>query len=324
MFPKSRLTDLIQRFPSSRVLVLGDIILDIYLECRALGIANEAPVPLLEVLQEKQSLGGAANVAHNLAKLGVATKLIGMVGEDAGAQDLSNLLAASGVAFLPLVTQRQTIRKTRVLSGSQYYLRIDEESPVPLEGDEQKQLLDRVEQALPGTQVVVISDYDKGLVTAESARELEALFQQHGVKVLADLKPKNAVHWQHLDVLTPNISEARAICSLLGADNGRSMDDSDLAKKLSQLLKCEIVLKRASKGLLVASRNQEVASYPALCQRPLSTSGAGDTVLAVLAASLACGSSLEEAAYLSSHAAAIAVSNEGTYAVSASELTEVC
>src|SRR5437867_6533773 len=111
---RDRCLELIQKFHNASVLVFGDIILDVYLDCEALGVANEAPVPLLEISQERHALGGAANVANNLARLGVQTQLIGSVGKDPAAEIVTALLRDAGVDFRPLVSGRPTIRKTRI------------------------------------------------------------------------------------------------------------------------------------------------------------------------------------------------------------------
>src|SRR5438309_501197 len=144
----ARSLELIEGFRNARVLVLGDVILDVYLDCEALGVANEAPVPLLEISQERHALGGAANVANNLARLGVQTQLIGSVGKDPAAEIVATLLRDAGVGFRPLVSGRSTIRKTRIQSGNHYYLRLDEEEASPLTDREVSSLLELVTKAL--------------------------------------------------------------------------------------------------------------------------------------------------------------------------------
>ena len=318
---RDRSIGLIQQFHKAKVLVLGDVILDVYLDCEALGVANEAPVPSLEISQQTQVLGGAANVANNLARLGVQTQLIGVVGKDAEAEIVTALLREGGVGFLPLVGDRPTIRKTRIQSGSHYYLRIDEEEASPLTHHDISPLLELVKKALNGASLVVVSDYDKGLVTAASAAALESLVMDRGLKVLADLKPHNAPYWRHLDLITPNLVEARALHALVCHGNSENLAEPELAISLSQALGCDVVLKLAERGMLVASRSGDrVANFPALCKSPPHVTGAGDTVLSALAAALATDATLGEAAYLASVAASLAVSHEVTYAVSSDEL----
>src|SRR5215471_10912861 len=131
MRPKQAI-ELIAKFPSTTVLVFGDVMLDSDVECLALGVANEAPIPLLEVVDETPRLGGAANVAMNLVRLGVRTHLIGAIGADQPAEIMKGLLAEAGICFHPIVSDRLTTRKSRIRSGSHYYLRIDEEETAAL------------------------------------------------------------------------------------------------------------------------------------------------------------------------------------------------
>lgn len=316
-----RSLELIRRFRNARVLVFGDVILDVYLDCEALGVANEAPVPLLEVSQQTQALGGAANVANNLARLGVQTQLIGTVGKDSEAETVTALLGDAGVEFCPLLTGRPTTRKTRIQSGNHYYLRIDEEEASPLTDQELTSFSELITKALTSSSLVVVSDYDKGLVTAASAAALESLAKDRGLKILADLKPRNATYWRQLDLITPNLVEARKLHALVCPGNFENLPEPELAINLSQALGCDVVLKLAGRGILVARRSGGgVANFPAHCKSPHNVTGAGDTVLSTLAAAMANGATLEEAAYLAGLAASLAVSHETTYAVSSDEL----
>jgi rfaE bifunctional protein kinase chain/domain len=317
-----RSLDLIRCFHAAAVLVVGDIILDTYLDCKALGVANEAPIPLLQISWQTHAPGGAANVANNLARLGVQTHLVGMVGRDPEAQLLSNLLRDAGVRFYPLVSNRPTTHKTRVLSDRHYYLRIDDEESLAATQQEITALLDILRGAIGNANLIVVSDYDKGVVTAASAKSLESLARDHGSRIVADLKPQNVGHWRHLDVVTPNLVEARTLHSLLDLECRENLDESELARSLSKALACDVVLKLADRGIRAANKSGKVVSFPALCDLPLNTSGGGDTVLSTLAAVLAVGGRIEEAAYLANVAAAIAVSYHRTYAVSADELRQ--
>jgi D-beta-D-heptose 7-phosphate kinase / D-beta-D-heptose 1-phosphate adenosyltransferase len=314
--------DLIRSFRAAVVVVVGDVILDTYLDCMALGVANEAPIPLLQMSRQTHAPGGAANVANNLARLGVQTHLVGMVGQDPEARLLSNLLRDAGIRFYPLVSNRPTTHKTRVLSDRHYYLRLDNEDSSAATQPELTALFDILRGAVANANLIVVSDYDKGMVTAASAQSLESLARDHGRKIVADLKPQNVGYWRNLDVITPNLVEARALRSLLGLQGPGNSDESELARGLSRALACDVVLKLADRGIRVANESGKVVSFPALCSLPSNTSGAGDTVLSTLAAVLAVGGRIEEAAYLANMAAAVAVSYQSTHAVSADELRQ--
>ncbi len=312
----------VRRISGVRVLVLGDVMLDTYLDCRALGVADEAPVPLLEIQSQSQALGGAANVARNLARLGARTALVGLVGADSEGETVRRLLRESDLDGFLLQTQRPTIHKTRVLSGNHYYLRLDEEEISPLTEAEQAALAAQVEAQLNQADLLVISDYDKGLLSSGLAERIERLARDRGRRIVADLKPPNALAWRRLDLIAPNLSEARSLCSLLHPGGEPGDDAETMAETLRSRLGCAVVLKLGPQGMVIAPTSGAPSHLEALCRSPIEVSGAGDTVLATLAAALAAGADLHQAARLANLAASISVSRPGTHAVSADELTE--
>lgn len=317
---KERLVQIIQTFPSIEIVVVGDVILDSYLNCHAAGVANEAPVPLLELIDQTNAPGGAANVAANLASLGVTTRLGGPVGNDAEAEWLKQLLNARQVEFYPLVVPRPTPHKTRVAAGQHYYLRLDEEENTPLTESEAAAFGQLLGPALEGAAALLVSDYDKGTLTACSARLIESLAEKNGLPVFADLKPPNAQLFHRLSLITPNLAEARDLAARLSAEAASTAGALELASSLSRRLSCHVVVKMSEQGLAAVEKSGEQTHWPALCARPLDVSGAGDTVVSVLAAALAAGARLGEAAFLANLAASVAVARERTYAVSAGEL----
>lgn len=312
----------IRRISGVRVLVVGDVMLDTYLGCRALGVADEAPVPLLEVQSQSQALGGAANVARNLARLGARTALVGLVGADSQGEVVRELLRESGVDGLLPETQRPTTLKTRVLAGDHYYLRLDEEHVSPPTEAEQAALAAQVEARLNEADLLVVSDYDKGLLSPGLAEHIQGLAGDRGCRIVADLKPANALTWRHLHLITPNWSEARSLCALLDSGGEPGDDAETIAERLRSRMGCAVVLKMGSQGMLVAPSSGPPIRLEALCHSPIEVSGAGDTVLATLAAALAQDADLHQAAWLANLAASISVSKPGTHAVSAAELTE--
>lgn len=314
-----RLIEIVESFSRLEILVVGDVLLDTYLGCNALGIADEAPVPLLEITRESHSPGGAGNVALNLARLGVKTTLVGVVGEDREGEIAREALLEAGVAFEPLVVHRPTPHKTRVLSGSHYYLRFDEENPEPLAEPEIVALGRLVDESVESVAAVVVSDYAKGMISELLAGGIEISARRRNLPIYADLKPANVTCWRQLNLLTPNLSEARELLSPPGL--GAAADDPRvLAAGLSRKFRCDVVLKLSADGMVGAMSAGESFHLEAQCQNPKNVSGAGDTVLSTLSAALACGATLQEAAVLANVAAAIAVSHEETHAVSAAGL----
>ena len=312
----------IRRISGARVLVVGDVMLDTYLACRALGVADEAPVPLLEIRGQSQAPGGAANVARNLAQLGARTALVGLVGADSQGEVVRELLRESGVDGLLLQTQRPTTVKTRVLSGDHYYLRLDEEQIAPPTEAEQAALATEIKARLGQADLLVVSDYDKGLLSRGLAERIERLARDRGRRIVADLKPRNAVNWRQLDLIAPNLNEARSLCTQLDSGGEPGEDVETIAETLRSRMGCAVVLKMGSQGMLIAPPSGSTSRLEALCRSPVEVSGAGDTVLATLAAALAGGADLKEAAWLANLAASVSVSTPGTHAVSAAELTE--
>ena len=312
----------IRRISGARVLVVGDVMLDTYLACRALGVADEAPVPLLEIRGRSRALGGAANVARNLARLGAHTALVGLVGRDSEGETVRSLLRESGVDGGLLETRRPTTLKTRVLSGDHYYLRLDEEDLSPPTEAEQAALAARIEARLSEADLLVVSDYDKGLLSPGLAERIERLAREGGRRIVADLKPRNALDWRRLDLIAPNLGEARSLCAQLDSGGETGDDAETIAETLRSRMGCAVVLKMGSQGMLIAPPSGSPSRLEALCRSPVEVSGAGDTVLATLAAALAQGADLRQAAWLANLAASISVSSPGTHAVSAAELTE--
>jgi D-beta-D-heptose 7-phosphate kinase/D-beta-D-heptose 1-phosphate adenosyltransferase len=322
MRPKQAI-ELIEKFPSATVLVFGDVMLDSDVECSALGVANEAPIPLLEVLHETPRLGGAANVAKNLARLGVRTHLIGATGPDHPAEIMKGLLAEAGISFHPILSDRLTTRKSRIRSGSHYYLRIDEEDSSTLADESLTTLIAMLESWTVDVSTVIVSDYDKGMISATSAAAIESLARRRHVKIIADLKPRNVAYWHDLALITPNLEEAKILYKLRSRTERDAPDNSELARNLSETLGCDVVLKLADQGLLTFSRAGQTSQWTALCQSPRNVAGAGDTVLATLGAALATnGAGLEDCAYLANVAAAVAISQPGPHAVSSGELAQ--
>jgi len=319
---KDRLAEIIRAFAGVELLVIGDLILDSYLECRALGVANEAPVPLVEIQSQRQTAGGAGNVATNLARLGVQIQLVAPLGDDRESAQLKEILTEAGIGFHPLVLGRPISHKTRILSGRHYYLRLDEEQTVPLSEEETTAFEEIIQKAWGRPAALLVSDYDKGMLTPSLVRWLELQAQRAKLPIYADLKPRNATHWKNLDLITPNLSEARELFARLQPENSIPEEPADLASTLSKQLSRQVVLKMSEKGLLAVNRGGTLCRLDALSHYPVNVSGAGDTVFATLSAALAAGAALEEAAALANVAASLAVVQEITHAVSAEELLE--
>jgi len=305
-----KLTD----FSAASVLIVGDVMLDRYWQGATSRISPEAPVPVVKVEQDELRPGGAANVALNVAALGASVSLVGLVGVDAEADLLVDRLAANGVqSNLAPVQGSRTITKLRILSKHQQLIRLDFEDGFP--ACDGSRIQQHFEQGLAAAKVVVLSDYAKGVL--RDAPALIHAARARGLPVLIDPKGNDFERYRGATLLTPNQSEFEAIV-------GRINDDSDLETKGSALrdaLDLEaLLITRSEKGMCLLQRGRTPVHLPTHAREVYDVTGAGDTVVAVLAAAIAAGETMYDAVNLSNLAAGVVVGKVGTATVSPAEL----
>ena len=303
------------RFHSARVLVLGDIMLDRYWEGPTSRISPEAPVPVVKVEQITDRPGGAGNVALNLAALGTGSRLGGHCGDDEMADSLQAMLAGAGVeCAFSRVAGCPTITKLRVISRHQQLIRLDFEQPAP-ESTDVRALAGDLPQLLDGCQVLVLSDYAKGALARPEA--LIEIARARAVPVLVDPKGSDFARYRGATLLTPNLHELEAVV-------GPCRTESELVARAEQLMHeldlQALLVTRGEHGMTLLRPGQEELHMPAVAREVYDVTGAGDTVIAVLAAAVAAGSELPQAVALANIAAGIVVGKLGTAAVSAPEL----
>ncbi|MFP4182202.1 MAG: bifunctional D-glycero-beta-D-manno-heptose-7-phosphate kinase/D-glycero-beta-D-manno-heptose 1-phosphate adenylyltransferase HldE [Thiohalospira sp.] len=301
-------------FASARVLVVGDVMLDRYWHGQTGRISPEAPVPVVRMQDSEDRPGGAANVALNLAALGLHPTLIGLVGADDAGDRIGHELANAGVdARLLRVTDRPTITKLRVLARHQQLLRVDFEQPfhdldpAPLE--------EAVAEAVGEADVVILSDYAKGALADPTS--LIRLAREAGVRVLVDPKGRDFAPYRGADLLTPNLAEFEAV-------TGPSEDEAALVEHgratLGQLDLGALLVTRGEAGMTLIRAEGEPVHLPARAREVFDVTGAGDTVIATLGAALAAGEPLPRAVALANAAAGLVVGRLGAATVSAPEL----
>jgi D-beta-D-heptose 7-phosphate kinase/D-beta-D-heptose 1-phosphate adenosyltransferase len=302
------------RFNHARVLVLGDIMLDRYWEGPTSRISPEAPVPVVRVEHITDRPGGAANVALNIAALGSASRLGGFCGDDERARSLQDMLAAAGVdcALTPLPGQATTT-KLRVISRHQQLLRLDFEQPPLAPGN--TSLAERLPALLEGCDMLVLSDYAKGALAEPAA--LIACARERNIPVLVDPKGSDFSRYRGATLLTPNLQELEAV---VGACPTEAELVSRGERLMAELGFAALLVTRGEHGMTLLRPGQEELHLPARAREVFDVTGAGDTVLAVLAAALAAGAQLPQAAALANIAAGIVVGKLGTASVSAPEL----
>lgn len=301
------------RFDLAPVLVVGDVMLDRYWHGGTSRISPEAPVPVVRVDQIEDRPGGAANVALNIAALGAPAALVGVTGEDEAAASLLASLGAAGVdARFQRIATQPTIVKLRVMSRHQQLLRMDFEEPFETDAEA---LAAEVEHLLSGVKVLVLSDYGKGALKNHQA--LIQAARRKGIPVLADPKGKDFGIYRGASLITPNLNEFETIV-------GRCTDEADLVAKGAQLMReldlGALLVTRGEHGMTLLRPDQPALHLPARAREVFDVTGAGDTVISTLAASLAAGEDLPQAVALANLAAGIVVGKLGTAAISAPEL----
>ena len=301
-------------FQAARVLVVGDVMLDRYYHGSATRISPEAPVPVVRVNNQEDRPGGAGNVALNIAALGGAATLIGVVGADATAKDLSSRLAAAGVRceFLESA-DKPTITKLRVISQHQQLLRMDFEQQ--FDAADVVGLDARFEAMLDNAQVVIISDYAKGAL--QDVPSLIKAARAKGKPVIVDPKGSDFEKYRGATLITPNLLEFETVVGACA--NEQALVKKGLALMLDLDLEA-ILITRGENGMTLLRPDSPELHLPARAQEVFDVTGAGDTVISVLAASLAAGEGFAEATALANLAASLAVGKLGTAAISGPEL----
>ena len=318
----SRAQTLIARFGRRHVLVVGDIMVDRFIVGSVTRISPEAPVPVVRFESEYTRLGGAANVAHNLAALGARVTLVGIVGADAAAIRLREQLESAGLSADGLVEDaaRPTVEKVRIIAGrNQQVARIDYEDDREAVGDIEARLVERVTALGRDADVLLVSDYLKGTITAAVMRALLEL-KQKGAPLLVDPKIPHLQWYRGATVVTPNNHEAETATHRVIRSNE---DAQAAALDFRERAGCEAVLiTRGEHGMWLSSDTVEGAIL-ATAREVADVAGAGDTVVATLALAVAAGGSLAEAAVLANHAAGVVVSKFGPATVTPHELLAV-
>lgn len=313
-------TFIANRTGNCKVLVVGDVMLDKYYYGEVTRISPEAPVPIIHVKDTKETLGGAANVAHNLALLGCRTSIAGFVGDDYHCESLLEKFTARGIDYRGLVTTaRPTTTKLRVIGDHQQMLRMDFEEARSVEGPEAERLINYIEGRLSESlDCVIISDYGKGTCTEETCQTIIKASHAHGVPVVIDPKGANWSKYAHADYVTPNLKEMNQV--LLEPIENDSAEVERMARYLMRKYKVKnLIVTRSAQGLSLVTE-KSARHIPTKSQEVFDVSGAGDTVIAVFATALAGGLSTEDGAYIANLAASVVVARLGTYAVSQEEL----
>jgi rfaE bifunctional protein kinase chain/domain len=304
-----------------RILVVGDIMLDRYLWGDADRLSPEAPVPVVKVARETCTAGGAANVAHNLQALGIPVDLIGVAGQDAEGRALTAVLAGQKIGFDPQLLRRDlaTIVKTRVMCRRQQLCRLDQEHDPARYALPPDFLAGVLAPKLLAADAVILSDYAKGVITSDTIRFVQAHARPQTLVAL-DPKPRPELEFQGVDLLTPNRAEALQLAGLHGTQ-ADAFPTAEVVRRIQTRHQPKmLVVTLGADGMLVCRDGRPGRQIPTAAREVFDVSGAGDTVIAVLAAALAAGASLDDAAALANLAAGVVVGKVGTATATAEEI----
>lgn len=300
------------------ILVIGDLMIDHYLWGEAERISPEAPVQIVDIAKETSVLGGAGNVINNLISLGAAVNVASVVGEDDIAKELTIMLKSIGVKTEGLITQqgRKTSKKSRVIAANQQILRYDKESKETISSASVEKILKAVEKDLFVTDMIILSDYGKGVISDELAQVVITLANRNNIKVLVDPKGTDYSKYRGAHMLTPNKKEASEATGI------KIVDDASLERALLSL-KEQCALERSMITLSddgIAIYDSEVKRFPTVAQEVFDVTGAGDTVIASIAFALSAGLSIEETARFANLAAGVVVGKIGSATVTLDEI----
>ncbi len=318
---KDRAEQITRQMRDSHIVVLGDVMLDEFLWGDVTRISPEAPVPVVDIKRESTHLGGAANVLANLLALGAQACVIGVIGDDfAGERIRSSVNDKSAMqtdGLLIADNQRPTTIKTRIIAQHQMVVRADREHRTPVDAQIESRIIAAVKTALASAQALVISDYDKGVVTPRILAEvLPAAYGR--MPVLIDPKMRNFDSYRPATLVTPNHHEALRLANL---EEDSDADLQTAALMIRARLICDAVLiTRGDRGMMLLEGERDPVRVETAAREVYDVTGAGDTVIATLAAALAAGASMTEAAVLANHAAGIVVGKLGTATASAEEV----
>jgi D-beta-D-heptose 7-phosphate kinase/D-beta-D-heptose 1-phosphate adenosyltransferase len=310
-----RFENIVDSFKDSRVLVIGDIMMDEYIWGKVSRISPEAPVPVVDVSKVSHLLGGAANVANNIYSLGGEVFISGIIGDDGIGGEVVGLLKEKGIDVNGIIVDnsRPTTLKTRIVAHNQQVVRFDIEKRDKIGNKIKNKILRYCTDIIPECDAVIISDYGKGVISRSLLSFITNMTGETGKILAVDPKIDNFLYYRNATILTPNKLEAS---QSLKMDIRNESDLICVGKKLLSVLKARsLLITRGEEGMTLFEDNGEITNIPTIAKKVFDVTGAGDTVISVVTLSLISGSSFKESAILSNYAAGIVVGEVGTATV---------
>jgi rfaE bifunctional protein kinase chain/domain len=320
----AKLKSILESMKSKTIMVIGDIMLDHYIWGKVDRISPEAPVPVVEVQEERFKLGGAGNVANNLLGLGARVLIGGVRGNDPQGNILLDILKEWNIPTDQILTSpdKGTIVKTRIIAQTQQVARIDKENRSFITDAQRAQLISALRDALDDIDAIIISDYAKGVVSKELIEEIMPIAKDKGVLVCVDPKERNFSFYKQVNVITPNTKE---LSFGAGIKIENEQDIIEAAHKVKSLLGCDMVLvTRGEHGMSLFDKTGETIDIPTTARAVFDVTGAGDTVISCFTLALASGATPREAAVISNVAAGLVVAEVGAANVPWEKLYGMC
>ncbi|MCG2700278.1 D-glycero-beta-D-manno-heptose-7-phosphate kinase [Candidatus Parcubacteria bacterium] len=310
-----KLIKIVNNFSGKKIGVVGDLMLDHFMWGDVERISPEAPIPVVLVEKESFSPGGAGNTAANIAALKGETFIVGLVGCDQAGDFLFREFQKRGIKTSGVIRDslKPTTQKIRVVARGQQMVRIDKEDNGCINAKIERKIINFINLNIKQWQALVISDYDKGLLNKELVQKIMKLAKKHKIPTIGDARPKNAIFFKNITLLTPNHKEAVEIA---GTNNLR-----EAGRIIQKKLNCDILITQGAEGMTLFEKNR-IQHFSTKAREVFDVAGAGDTVVATLALALATGSSLKEAAIISNHAAGIVVGKLGVATINQKELKD--
>jgi rfaE bifunctional protein kinase chain/domain len=322
-----RLQQILDRAPTKRILVIGDLMLDEFVWGKVGRISPEAPVPVVEVTGESFYPGGAANVARNLREFVDRVSVIGLVGKDRSGQQLRELLAERKVDIANVVEDEKfpTIVKTRIIARHQQVVRVDREQLIGPTSEQTARVVAAVRKNLPEIDAIIFEDYGKGFLAAELVSQVARDARAAGKIVAGDPNPRNLIEWRGMTAVKPNRTEAFLAAGIPWRDpDASSEEDVDLVRAGSALLEKwdtqNLLITLGEHGMMLFEKNKSPHHIPTKARQVFDVSGAGDTAIALFTLALACDATAVEAAEIANHGSAVVVGKLGTATVTRDEL----
>lgn len=318
---KNRMKNIIRKMQKTKILVLGDLMLDTFIWGKVSRISPEAPVPVVLVTKESAYPGGAANVGRNLADFGIRAEMSGLIGQDSAGNDLLNLLKKEHIGAKGILRKKNfpTIRKSRIIARTQQVVRVDREISYQLDSSSLKKLEPILKRAVQRTDAVIIEDYGKGFITQPLANMVIEFSQRYKKILTVDPNPNNPISWNGATVIKPNKTEAFSALGIPSTSEPKNWNTigKELVKKWNV---SSVLLTLGEDGMLLFNPPNAPYHVPTRAKEVFDVSGAGDTAIAFFTAALAAKMDIREAAEIANHAAGVVVAKLGTATLTPDEL----